>query len=311
LNLYDAASGAFFGSQDADEAYYASRNRKGLAAPSVDRTAYADSSALMVSALVAAYESGGEQQYLDMARKGANYLLADLFDRDAGMYHFTRNGERRLVGFLSDNVLAGSALLDLYNATGEKRYLGAAQDINALIQNQFYDPTAKRFRSSLAAPITAPIAPGILSKVNDHLANYRAIRFMGRMVHIEESQDRKTIRDAALAAFSKTYQDFTPNAAAYGNALLWAVGEPVQITVIVKGRSAQAYLSAIRGIHVPAKTVRVLSLAEDGAQIKKLGYPQQEAAYLCVGTRCSQPVTRPGKLQAALLLFQEKTGIKK
>jgi len=305
-NLYDLTSGAFFGSQDADEAYYTSQNRKGMPAPAVDETVYADSSALMISALVSAYGAVGEQQYLDMATKGADYLLANLFTKDAGVYHFFANGVGHLEGLLSDNALVGSALLDLYSVTGQKRYQNAAKEINALIKSRFYDADAKRFRLSLAAPIATPVAPGILSKVNGNLANYRAIRFMGRMSSVAESTDQQKIRDEALAALSGTYQDFTPNAAAYGNALLWAVGDPIEITVVAKRKAARSYLSAIRDVYVPKKSVRVLSIAVDGALIKKLGYPKQEAVYLCVGKRCSKPITAPGKLREELRRFLEK-----
>jgi uncharacterized protein len=307
-NLYDAASGAFFGSQDADEVYYQSRGRRGMAVPAVDRTAYADSSALMISALVAAYDAVGERQYLDMAMKGADHLLAALYADDVGVYHFSREGARQLDGLLSDNVLAGSALLDLYSVTGEKRYLNAAKDIDRLVVSKFYDASAKRFRQSLTPPIAAPIGRGILSNVNDDLANYRSIRFIGRMLYLEGFEDQKKIRDEALAAFSGTYQDFTPNAAAYGNALLWALGDPIEITIIANGRAARSYLAAIRGVYVPKKIVRVLSAAEDGDLIKKLGYPKREAVYFCAGKRCSKPVTNPVKANEALKRFLEQKG---
>ncbi|OGW37294.1 MAG: hypothetical protein A2X58_08150 [Nitrospirae bacterium GWC2_56_14] len=307
-NLYDASTGAFFGSQDADEAYYTSENRKGLTAPAVDRTVYADSSALMISALVSAYGAVGEQQYLDMARKAADYLLADLFVRETGFYHFSRSGTRSLEGLLSDNVLVGSALLDLYNATGEKRYLIAAKEINALLKSRFYDAAAKRFRPSLAAPLATPIVPGILSSVNHNLANYRALRFMGRVLAVEESQDQKKIRDEALAAFRGTYQEYTPNAAAYGSALLGAVENPIEITIIGKRKAVRSYLAAIRDVYVPNKVVRVLSVADDGALIKKLGYPKRETVYLCAGKRCSKPITDQRKLKEELRKFLERNG---
>ena len=307
-NLYDAASGAFFGSQDADEAYSKTRNRKGMTAPAVDRTTYTDSSALMISALVSAYGAVGEQQYLDMAMKSADYLLAEIFGKDRGFYHYSRNGARNLDGLLSDNVLAGSALLDLYNVTGEKRYLTAAREINALLKSSFFDTNTKRFRQSLAAQIATPIVPGMLSKVNDNLANYRAIRFMGRMSYVAESTDQLEIRDEALAALSGTYQDFTPNAAAYGNALLWAMGDPVEITIIAKGKAARHYLAAIRDVYVPKKIVRVLSVTEEGGQIKKLGYQKHEAVYLCVGKHCSKPIKKPEKLKEELNRFLGQKG---
>jgi uncharacterized protein YyaL (SSP411 family) len=309
-NLYDAASGAFFGSQDADEAYYKSRDRKAMTAPAVDKTAYADSSALMISALVSAYHAVGDQQYLDMAIKGADFLLANLLTKDAGMQHVFRNGVSDLSGLLADNVLAGSALLDLYNVTGENRYLRAAQQLGRIIISRFYATDAKRFRPSLAVPIAAPIAPGMLTSVNDNLANYRALLFLGRLLYVEGSQDQKRVRDEALAAASGTYQDFTPNTAAYGNALLWATGDPIEITIIAKGKAARSYLAAIRGIYVPKRSIRVLSIAEDGALIKKLGYPRQEAVYLCAGKRCSKPIQSPGKLAEELRRFLVQPGRK-
>lgn len=305
-NLYDATSGAFFGSQDADETYYQARDRKGKTTPAVDRMVYADSAALMISALVSSYEAMGEQQYLVMARKGADYLLSNLFVEDAGVYHFYQNGTRQIEGLLSDHALVGSALLDLYNATGEKRYLNKATEINALIKTRFYDAGTRRFRPSLAPQITTPLAPGILSKVSDNLANYRAIRFLGRMVPVVEDQDQKKIRDEALAALSGTYQDFAPNAAAYGNALLRALGDPVEITIVAKGKAARSYLEAIRGVSVPRKVVRVLSVEEDGILIKKRGYPKRQAVYLCVGKHCSKPITDPGKLKEELKRFLEQ-----
>jgi uncharacterized protein YyaL (SSP411 family) len=305
-NLYDDASGAFFGSQDAEEAYYRSTKRKGMTAPAVDRTEYADSSSLMISALVSAYDAVGEKQYLAMAKKGADHLLAELFVKDAGVYHFSRNGTRNLDGLLSDNVLAGSALLDLYNATGEKHYLNAAEELDRSIVSRYYDAQTKRFRPSLAAPLAAPIAPGLLAKVNENLANYRALRFLGRMLFIEDSQEQRRVRDEALSALRGSYQDYSPNAAAYGNAVLWAVGDPVEITVIAQGKKASSFLAAIRGVYLPKKVVRVLSTAHDGALIRKLGYPKREAMYFCAGKRCSKPVTDRRKAKEELKRFLEQ-----
>jgi len=307
-NLYDPAGGALFGSQDAEETYYKARNRKTMKLPAVDRTAYTDSSALMISALVSAYDAVGEKQYLDMAMKSADHLLAGLFVNDAGFFHFSRNGSPMLDGLLSDNVLAGTALLDLYGVTGEDRYLNAAKKVDALLVKTFYDPASKRFRSSLAAPIAAPLVPGVLSRVNDNLANYRAVRFLGRMLPVDDLPDRQKIRDEALLALSTTYQDFTPNAAAYGNALLWALGDPIEITIVGKGKKARSYLAAIRGVYVPKKSVRVLSIAEDGDLLRRLGYPKQEAAYLCAGKRCAKPVKDPGELKEQLKRFLQKSG---
>jgi uncharacterized protein YyaL (SSP411 family) len=82
--------------------------------------------------------------------------------------------------------------------------------------------------------------------------------------------------------------------------MLWMVGEPVQITILGDGEGIRNYLSTISRLSVPEKVVRVLSLSEDAKEIKKLNYPVQEAVYLCVGKRCSAPITSTDGLKAGL-----------
>jgi hypothetical protein len=84
------------------------------------------------------------------------------------------------------------------------------------------------------------------------------------------------------------------------------MGDPAEITIIAKGKAMRSYLAAIRGVYVPKKTVRVLSISEDGALIKKLGYSKREAVYLCAGKQCSKPITKPGKLKEELKRFLER-----
>jgi hypothetical protein len=82
-----------------------------------------------------------------------------------------------------------SALLDLYNVTGEKAIeRGGGQ---RAIMSRFYDPNAKRFRWSLQrrSPHRSLRIP---SKVNDNLANYRSIRFSEECSLLRNRRNRKT-----------------------------------------------------------------------------------------------------------------------
>jgi uncharacterized protein YyaL (SSP411 family) len=306
INLYDDARGAFFGSQDADESYYKMGDRKGMKAPFVDKTVYTDSSSLMISALIASYGAASDKQYLGMAIKGGDFLLEKLYSSRDGVCHYFRDGAPHLTGLLSDNALAGSALLDLYNATGEKRYLNAAKEIGKLIIGQFYDAANKRFLSNLDTSLRKPVTAGVLSEINENLANYRAIRFLGRLAFTGEVKKLKEVLDAAVAAISSEYQRFAPQAGAYGNAAIWAVGEPVQIIILSDGERARKYLSVINSVYVPEKVVRVLSLSEDAGEITKLKYTLKESAYLCAGKRCSAPIAKTDNLKEELIRFIEK-----
>jgi uncharacterized protein YyaL (SSP411 family) len=306
--LYDPASGALYGSQDADESYYKKQDRKGLRPPFVDTTTYADSSSLMIGALIAAYNATGETRYLDMAVKSAEFLIRNMSAGGDGIIHAFRNGVPSLKGLLSDNALFGSAMLDLYNTTGDRRYLRTAQEIGRLVIGRYYDKVTKRFRSTLDAPITQPVTAGVLSEMNENFANYRAVRFLSRLAFTGEYENLKEVRDSVAAGLSGEYEKFAPHAGTYGMVLLWMAGEPVQITILADGEGARNYLSTINRFSVPEKAVRVLSLSEDLTEIKRLKYPLREAVYLCVGKRCSAPITKIDELKATLREFMSKAG---
>jgi uncharacterized protein YyaL (SSP411 family) len=262
----------------------------------------------MISALVAAYNATGETRYLDMAVKSAEFLLRKMTAGSEGVFHDFHNGAASLKGLLSDNALFGSAMLDLYNTRGDRRYLRTAQEIGRLVSGRFYDRGTKRFRFSLDAPISRPVTAGVLSDMNENLANYRAVRFLSRLVFTEEDEKLKEVRDAVAVSTSGEYEKFAPLAGTYGTVLLWMVGDPVQITILGDGEGIRNYLSAVNRLSVPEKAVRVLSLSEDMTEIKKLKYPLQESVYLCVGRRCSAPITSAEGLKAGLTDLLAKPG---
>ena len=297
--LYDPASGALYGSQDADESYYKKLDRKGLRPPFVDTTTYADSSSLMISAFIAAFNATGETLYLDMAVKSAEFLLRNVSAGDEGVFHAFRNGAPSLKGLLSDNAFFGSAMLDLYNTTGERRYLRTAQEIGRFVSGR-YERSTKRLRATPDTSLKKPVTAGVLSEMNENLANYRAVRFLSRLAFTGEYEKLKVVRDIVTASISREYEKFFPQAGTYGTALLWIVGEPVQIIILADGEGARNYLSTINRLSVPEKTVRVLSLSEDAKEIKRLKYPLQDAVYLCVGKRCSAPIISAEDLKTGL-----------
>ncbi len=174
--LYDRKTGAFYGSQDADEEYYRETKRAGIRPPHIDSTIYADSNAQMITGLIAAYGATGEKRLISMAKRAADFIMNSLYSDDDGTYHYYLE-QKNLSGFLSDNVLFGLALIDLYNVTGEKRYMNKAEDISRIIIGKFYDKINIRFIPSSETAIVNPTVTGALSDYSTYLSNYRAVIF--------------------------------------------------------------------------------------------------------------------------------------
>lgn len=116
-HLWDDVAGAFGGSQDADEAYYAAPPGQRGAPPFVDRTIYAGWNGLMATALVRA-AAAWERPGLGALALRVGELLRARID-PAGCVSRTGAG---IGGLLSDQAEVAEALLSLHQYTGDRRW---------------------------------------------------------------------------------------------------------------------------------------------------------------------------------------------
>ncbi len=302
--LYDKKTGAFYGSQDADERYYRRTERSGLEPPHVDSTIYADSNAQMIIGLIAAYGSTGEKRLIRMAKRAADFIITKLYSDIDGTYHYY-SGQKHLNGLLCDNALFGLALIDLYNVTGEKRYISTAEDISRLIINKFYDKATRHFIPSLETTVVNPAIPSALSDYNGSLANYRAVILLNRIYYYDGKEELKSIIAGANSKLSTSYEEYGPSAALYGTTLRWSLEAPLVITVIASDKNLDRFLLQVNKMYIPQKVVKILSVRLDKNRIRTLGYPIREAAYVCSGKLCSPAFAEPDRLIAEIKRFMD------
>src|SRR5574337_433629 len=236
--------------------------------------------------------------------RSADYLLTTILSDTQGVLHSRRDGLSSLPGMLVDNALFGTALLDLYTESGERRYLNTASALGRRMVDRFYDPSAGRLRmiSDLAAE--GPAAGSVLGALNANAANFRAVAFLARLSYLNRDKALREVCKATMTTLSAEYRKFSPHAGLYGSALQWIAEEPLEITVVAGRGGAVKYLAAINGVYAPRKVVRVLELRGDAGEIAQRGYSLREAAvYLCAGKRCSKPIHDPGKVKGELKRF--------
>jgi uncharacterized protein YyaL (SSP411 family) len=219
------------------------------------------------------------------------------------MYHYLAAGRAHLPGVLTDNALYGLALLDLADATGDRRYAEKAARVGKLLIDRFSVQGGMRFRPFLTDAGAARMDDEALTSMTGNLANYRAARFLARLNHQTRDPNVKEAVDSLLRNLTGTYRLFPPHAASYGLAALAALSEPLEITVVATGDRAKRYLAAAAGVYEPARVVRVLSPHQDAELLKILNYDSGEAAYFCIGKRCSKPVREPAKVRKELERF--------
>ncbi len=230
VKLYDPGTGAFFGSQDADETYYplpaAERARR--FPPAVDRTVFSEYNGRMVSALVAGHRafgppSGGEagnDSLLSRAERLAGFLHDSLWRREAGQARFLERpgvAQDPPFGFLSDHAAVATAYLDLFDATGKDDYLRFAEEALSYAVAHLYREEAAGFIDRRPAADDF----GVLSTpVYPFAPNAQAVAALMRFARDADREDLFGIAVRALCGLSTEFDRRGAFAASYGNALL-------------------------------------------------------------------------------------------
>jgi uncharacterized protein YyaL (SSP411 family) len=117
--------------------------------------------AMTIEAFAYAGRVLGEKQYVGIARKAANALLARLRDREGRLLRVWRQGSAKLDAYLDDYAATALAMLELERATGEKRWrVHAAALADAMIE-KLWDPAAGAFY------YVAPSATHLFARAKD------------------------------------------------------------------------------------------------------------------------------------------------
>jgi uncharacterized protein YyaL (SSP411 family) len=235
IKLYDPATGAFFGSQDADETYYPlpEGERALRTAPSVDRTIFSEYNGKAVSALVAAHRAfgapvaGGEDSLVARAERLGRFLRERMTTPGGGVARYlSPSGEEGKIPrrWLADHAAVATAYLDLHDATGKGEYLLWAEETLSDTISHLYRPDAAGFldRPASAGDFGALLQPLYPFAPNAHTASalMRCARATGR-------EDLFAIAVRTLCGLSAEFERYGAFAAKYGSAiLLYTNGNP-------------------------------------------------------------------------------------
>ncbi|MCI0475506.1 MAG: DUF255 domain-containing protein [Anaerolineales bacterium] len=298
--LSDPARGGFFGSQDADEEYYALSlaERAKLSAPYVDRTFYTDWNALMISA----YLATGREDLRASALKTLERLWREMYRADTGLFHFCRvDGAPQLENHLSDLAHATRALLDAYQVTGDATHLARAQTLADLALDKLFDAAAGAFWSEPGENDSL----GLL-RLRDQALNENAVMAdaLIALTHFTGEEKYRAAAQRALEFFAAEYARYGLMAAQYALAVDRWLNEPVSVHVIgaLNDPRTRALHAAALAEYAPGKLVQLFDPTRDARLIARLGYPANGAplAYVCVGKKCYAPTSDARQIVLAM-----------
>jgi len=113
--------------------------------PRLDDKCITSWNALMLRGYTDAYKALGEKKYLDIALQNAHFILKNLWHSEGHLFRIYKNGRASINGYLEDYAQVIHALIGLYEATFDERWLQNAKQLTDYCFDFFYDEGASFF----------------------------------------------------------------------------------------------------------------------------------------------------------------------
>lgn len=113
--------------------------------PDLDDKTLTSWNALMLKGYVDAYTVFSEERFLKAAIKNANFIVENQIRKDGGLNHNYKNGVSNLDGYLEDYSFTTEALIALYQATFDEKWLAEAKQLTDYAIEHFYDDSTGFF----------------------------------------------------------------------------------------------------------------------------------------------------------------------
>jgi uncharacterized protein YyaL (SSP411 family) len=279
--------------------------------PGLDDKVLADWNGLMIAALAAAAPVFGEPGWLDLARRAFD-VIAKTMTRGDRLGHSWRAGRLLYPGLASDFAAMIKAALALAEATGERRFVDQAVTWQHALERHYAKADTGAYY------LTADDAEGLVvrpqSTNDDAIPNPNGI-IAANLVRLALLAGD----DQWRARVDRLFDGLLPLAAESAFAHLSVLNaldlrlRGAEIVVTGQGPEAERLLAAARALpfldrivmHAPSADALPVS---HPARDKVAAAPVAAAAFICVGERCSLPVTQPKQIGQAVAEMRGSSG---
>lgn len=112
--------------------------------PGLDDKILCSWNGLMLKGLADAYRVFGEQKFLDLAQKNADFILSNMKNGDK-LWHTYKNGKATIEAYLEDYASVIQGLTSLYQVSFDIKYLQEAKSLADYCMENFYDTQEEMF----------------------------------------------------------------------------------------------------------------------------------------------------------------------
>jgi uncharacterized protein YyaL (SSP411 family) len=267
--------------------------------PAKDDKILTDWNGLMVAALAQAGQVFEESEYIETAKKTADFIFENLQTSEGKLLHRYRNGNADIEAFVDDYTFLIWGLIELYETTFEVEYLKKALELNDILIEDFWDDYIGGFF------FTSNESEKVLTKQKEIYdsaipsGNSVAMLNLLRLSLLSGDSELEEKAEYIARVFSESVQD---NPVAHTQLLVaidFALG-PTYSLVISGNRSdekTREFLKKIHSTYLPNKALIYRPTDTKPAEIDQIAtyvedfrqYNEQTTAYVCVDKTCKPP----------------------
>ena len=272
--------------------------------PQRDDKVLADWNGLAIVGLVRAAAVFGHPEWLTLARRTFDFVLANMAAPDGRIQHAWRFGRVSAAGLLDDQAAMARAALALHEATGDAACLDHAIRLAETAERHFGDGQGGFYTTADDADDVPLTRPRIAADNATPSGNGVMAEVLARLYHLTGDERWRSRTDALLRAFAGQADQLT------GMPGLLAAADTLEETacVVVAGDPEQPRAKALAAAALESPDPAVVLLRAAGPDAVPSGHPAAgktaapdgPVAYVCRRNVCGLPIADPASLAAAL-----------
>ena len=249
----------------------------------------------------------GRQDYVAAAVRNAEFVLGAM-QRDGWLLRSWAAGEAKLKGYLEDYALVAAALLDVYEATFDRRWLDESRRLAGEILRLFWDDAIEGFYDTSAGHERLVVRPRNLFDNAVPSGSSAAVETLFRLAVFTGEARYETTGARALRPMADLLGRYPSGFGRLLSALDFHLGPVVEVALISPeaGDGVGPLAAEVFGRYLPNRAV---AGARAGDAVAAAGIPLLEnrgavggaaTAYVCRKFACDKPTTSPEELARQL-----------
>jgi len=254
--------------------------------PRLDDKSLTSWNAIMLKGYIDAYKALGNEHYLDIAKKNAQFIIEKQWSPEGFLWHSYKNGKSTITGFLEDYAFVIEAFIALYQAILKETYLHQAKQLTDYCLEHFYDEE-KQFFTFTARDGEQLIAPHFETEDNVIPASNSV---MGNNLYVLSILFHNGYYEKIAL---QMLHHMIPNmdyASAYSNWMnLWLNQSEDNKEVAVCGKSALKNIQKINSEYLPNVVIAGTTKTSDLPFLQSRFDEENLLFYICQNKNCLLP----------------------